>query len=210
MVASTSAPARLLKLDDMGTVAAGKSADFIVLDANPLDDIANVSRIAAMHLRGQTVDRTALAARWTGRAPAAAAGSAPTAAAVPLFKVDPYWPKPFPATKDARGNLHRWATGEIGGTCIDSHDHIFTLNRGWQQSSLGKLHTFEAMSSLPAPQVVAVRPRRERGPELGRCVAPRPAGGTKVMPRELHGCFVDSEDTCGSVATLTGSCRRQP
>ena len=57
LVASTSAPAKLLKLDDMGTVAAGKSADFVVLDANPLADIANVSRIAAMHLRGQAVDR---------------------------------------------------------------------------------------------------------------------------------------------------------
>ena len=35
---------------------AGKSADFIVLDANPLDDITNTRRIAAI-LRGAAVDR---------------------------------------------------------------------------------------------------------------------------------------------------------
>jgi imidazolonepropionase-like amidohydrolase len=35
----------------------GKSADFIVLDANPLDDITNTRRIAAVILRGAPVDR---------------------------------------------------------------------------------------------------------------------------------------------------------
>ena len=37
---------------------AGKSADFIVLDANPLDDITNTRRIAAVILRGAAVDRS--------------------------------------------------------------------------------------------------------------------------------------------------------
>jgi imidazolonepropionase-like amidohydrolase len=37
---------------------AGKSADFIVLDANPLDDIMNTRRISSVVLRGATVDRT--------------------------------------------------------------------------------------------------------------------------------------------------------
>jgi imidazolonepropionase-like amidohydrolase len=48
-------------------VAAGKSADFLVLDANPLDDITNTRRIASVYLRGSSVDRAALSARWTGR-----------------------------------------------------------------------------------------------------------------------------------------------
>ena len=65
LVASTSVAARLLKLDDMGTVAAGKSADFVVLDADPLDNISNTSRIAAVYLRGQPVDRAAPRAGWT-------------------------------------------------------------------------------------------------------------------------------------------------
>jgi imidazolonepropionase-like amidohydrolase len=32
-----------ISLSDLGTVAAGKSADFFVLDASPLDEIANTS-----------------------------------------------------------------------------------------------------------------------------------------------------------------------
>jgi imidazolonepropionase-like amidohydrolase len=36
----------------------GKSADFIVLDANPLENITNTRRITAVVLRGATVDRS--------------------------------------------------------------------------------------------------------------------------------------------------------
>lgn len=116
------------------------------------------------------------------------------APAVPQFKVDPFWPKPFPALKGPDGNLHRWATGEIGGTCVDSHDHIFTLNRGWQNSALGKLHQFEAMSSIPAPPVVAYDPEGNVVASWGDRSVLAPGGGTKVMPESLHGCFVDYED----------------
>ncbi len=64
IVAATRAAAEVLRLNQLGTVAAGKSADFIVLDANPLDNIANTRRIASVYLRGQQVDRAALRARW--------------------------------------------------------------------------------------------------------------------------------------------------
>jgi len=64
LVAATSAGAALYGLDEVGTVAAGNSADFIVLDANPLDDITNTRLIDAVYLRGSMVDRAALAAQW--------------------------------------------------------------------------------------------------------------------------------------------------
>ena len=57
LVASTRNAAEFLRMNDAGTIAANKSADFIVLDANPLDDIANTRRISAVYLRGAPVDR---------------------------------------------------------------------------------------------------------------------------------------------------------
>ncbi len=66
IVAATSTSAEILRLDDLGTLEAGKSADFLVLDANPLDDISNTRRIATVYLRGVAVDRAGLAAGWTG------------------------------------------------------------------------------------------------------------------------------------------------
>ena len=47
-----------------GLIAPGKDGDFIVLDANPLESIANTRRIDKVYLRGQEVPRAAMAARW--------------------------------------------------------------------------------------------------------------------------------------------------
>ena len=52
--AATVEPARYLgMLDSAGTIAAGKRADLVLLDANPLDDIGNVRRIAAVVANGR-------------------------------------------------------------------------------------------------------------------------------------------------------------
>ena len=67
IVAATRESAKVLRLDQLGMVAAGKSADFIVLDANPLDAIANVRKIDRVYLRGQEVDRAGLRAKWQGQ-----------------------------------------------------------------------------------------------------------------------------------------------
>ena len=68
LVAATRNSAALLELDDLGTLEAGKSADFVVLEANPLNDITNTRRIVDVYLRGTAVERESLSAAWVGGA----------------------------------------------------------------------------------------------------------------------------------------------
>ena len=64
ILAGTRNPALVLGLDRMGSIAAGKSANFIVLNANPLDNISNARKIDKVFLRGTEVPRADLAKRW--------------------------------------------------------------------------------------------------------------------------------------------------
>src|SRR6185436_8548796 len=52
LVSSTRNGADFLRIADAGTLEVGKSADLLVLDANPLDDITNTRRISLVVLRG--------------------------------------------------------------------------------------------------------------------------------------------------------------
>jgi imidazolonepropionase-like amidohydrolase len=59
IAASTGRAAEFLRFTDTGTLQNGKSADLIVLDANPLDNITNTRQINAVYYRGQMVSRSA-------------------------------------------------------------------------------------------------------------------------------------------------------
>ena len=59
--AATAVPAKAMKLDqEIGTIEAGKRADLLVLDANPLDDISNIRSVRWVMTRGSLFDSAAL------------------------------------------------------------------------------------------------------------------------------------------------------
>ena len=64
IMAATSVNAEILGLDGLGMIAVGMSASFVVLDANPLDNINNSTRISQVYLRGVEVERELLKAKF--------------------------------------------------------------------------------------------------------------------------------------------------
>jgi imidazolonepropionase-like amidohydrolase len=57
IVASTKTSADFVRLPNTGTIEAGKTADLLVLDGDPLTDITNTRKISAVYLRGAAVSR---------------------------------------------------------------------------------------------------------------------------------------------------------
>ena len=65
-------PAKFLAMDDqLGTIEKGKVADLVLLDANPLDDIRNTQKIAAVIVNGLYLSRAELDKMLTGAQAAA-------------------------------------------------------------------------------------------------------------------------------------------
>jgi DNA-binding beta-propeller fold protein YncE len=101
-------------------------------------------------------------------------------AGVPKFEVDPYWPKPLP---------ERWVTGEIGGVCVDSRDHVFIAQRvndvGGMDGHLEGLTNDELNAGQAAPSVIEFDVE-------GNVV--NSWGDPSLLPKDLHGCAIDHDD----------------
>lgn len=100
----------------------------------------------------------------------------------PVFKVDPFWPKPIP---------NDWLIGQVAGVAVDSRDHIWIVQRPRSLSEI----------ELGAAQ----------DPPLSMCCKPAPPvmefdadgnfvqgwggdGGGYEWPTAEHGIFVDYKD----------------
>jgi hypothetical protein len=95
--------------------------------------------------------------------------SAALAQTPPKIEADPWWPKPLP---------EGWITGQIGGVCVDAHDHIFIVNRR-------DITEEEAETSKQAPPIIMFD-------QEGHVVAIM--GDPASVPRSIHGCFADREN----------------
>jgi hypothetical protein len=106
---------------------------------------------------------------------------------VPALQFDPTWPKlPLPvagqfgtppAISTATGKPKPWVTGEVAGTCVDSQDHVFTVNRG-------NLVAPETVTAVSSPTVIEFD-------TAGNVVNAWNPKGTQA---QIHGCFVDYQD----------------
>jgi hypothetical protein len=98
---------------------------------------------------------------------------------VPKFEVDPYWPKPLP---------NRWVTGEIGGLCVDSKDHVFLVQRvndvGGMDGHLEGLTDDELNAGQAGPPVIEFDAE-------GNVV--NSWGDSNLLPKDLHGCAIDRD-----------------
>ena len=115
-----------------------------------------------------------------GRPEAQAPGQSVDENGAPMFRVDPFWPKPLP---------NRWSMQQVTGISVDSMDHVWFLNRGNapEQDEIGGEGT-------PAPVLCCVR-----GPELievdqqGNVLNAWGGRGTPKWPTGLQTVIADSK-----------------
>jgi DNA-binding beta-propeller fold protein YncE len=101
----------------------------------------------------------------------------------PHYKVDPFWPKELP---------NQWIVGQIGGMAVDSHNHIWVLQRPGSNTldeiSADPSSPRGAMCCLPAPPVLVFD-------SAGNLLKSWGGPGTGYdWPDQEHGIFVDRQD----------------
>ncbi|MED5535272.1 MAG: hypothetical protein VX690_06210 [Pseudomonadota bacterium] len=87
----------------------------------------------------------------------------------PRFEVDASWPRPLPVG---------WINGQVGGNCVDSHDHSVIVDRR-------NITEEEKETSIAAPSIIMFD---KSGNMVGAW------GDPEVVPDSIHGCTFDTED----------------
>ncbi len=139
---------------------------------------------------GWCLRASATLAVFVGSALWLALPAAQNASQGPRYSVDPSWPKPLPIVTDSDGLSHQWVTGMVGASCIDSHDHIITVNRGFLRNGLLPQ---EGSQSIPSPPVMLYDPAGNVAVSWGDQTL-TPEGAAAVLPHGIHGCFADYQD----------------
>jgi len=108
-----------------------------------------------------------------------------SAAQIPKFEPDPSWPKPLP---------NNWMLGQVSGTAVDSHDHIWVLHRPRtmeEHDRYGESGKGDCCATAPA-----VIEFDQTGNVVQAWGGPGKAGSAQSYdwPDNEHGTFVDSKD----------------
>ena len=141
-----------------------------------------VARFGRLHLAAAFIIVAVAVGLWQGP-PSAQEGAV-------RYQVDPGWPKPLPAPKDAAGQTHQWVTGDVGASCVDSRDHVITVNRGFQP---GGVTVMDGTQSIASPPVLEFDAAGNLVNSWGDTTLTA-AGVPAVLPNSIHGCFVDYLD----------------
>ncbi|HTM13714.1 MAG TPA: hypothetical protein VL127_12405, partial [Bryobacteraceae bacterium] len=114
-----------------------------------------------------------------------ALATAISAAQIPKFEPDPSWPKPLP---------NNWMLGQVSGTSVDSHDHIWVLHRPRTMEEHDRYgESGKGDCCFTAPAVIEFDPA---GNVVQAWGGPSKAGAVQAYewPDNEHGIFVDSKD----------------
>ena len=106
----------------------------------------------------------------------AAPASEPVTAAIPRFRVDPFWPGELP---------NNWILGQVSGVAVDENDHVWIVHR--PRTLDARQRGEEGMCCVPAPPVIEFSPE---GSVLQSWGGP---GQGFEWPENEHGIHVDHQ-----------------
>ena len=117
-----------------------------------------------------------------GCSPAMNNGVSASVGGVPVFEVDPFWPKPLP---------NNWLMGQAAGVAVDKRNHVWVVQRPKSLTDDEKGATLTPPRSLccrPAPPVLEFDQSGALVQSWGGPAAGQP------WPENEHGIYVDDQD----------------